>query len=45
MQNEYLGYLFCVIMTIVLFGVIWGLSRFISIFTDRILPDETEENA
>ena len=43
MANEYLGYLFCVIMTIVLFGIIWGLSKIISVFTDRMLPEPEED--
>ena len=43
MENEMMGYVFCGVMTVVLFGVIWGLSRLISVFTDKILPDQEDE--
>lgn len=42
MANDLFGYLFCVVMTVVLFGIIWGLSRVLSIFTDRMLPEPDE---
>ena len=43
MDNEIMGYAFCVGMTVILFGIIWELSRIISIFTDRILPDSNDD--
>lgn len=43
MDNEIFGYVFCIIMTVVLFGVIWIFSRILSVFTDRILPEPDEE--
>ena len=43
MQNEILGYLFCIIMTVVLFGIIWGISKVLSIFTDKVLPETDDE--
>ena len=43
MQNEVFGYIFCIIMTVVLFGVIWGISSLLSIFTDKMLPETDEE--
>ena len=43
MDNEIIGYAFCVGMTVILFGIIWGLSRIISIYTDRILPDSNDD--
>ncbi|MBR1914422.1 MAG: hypothetical protein IJ827_06330 [Lachnospiraceae bacterium] len=43
MTNELFGYVFCIAMTVVLFGIIWGLSKCISVFTDRILPESDDE--
>lgn len=43
MQNEVFGYIFCIIMTVVLFGVIWGISSLLSIFTDKMFPETDEE--
>lgn len=43
MDNEILGYVFCLLMTAGLFGVIWILSKLLSILSDRILPEPDEE--
>lgn len=39
MESEVLGYIFCGVMTVGLFGIIWVLSKILSIFTDKMLPE------